>query len=454
MSAFDLLASLVLDDGRRWGEAALDFQRADARAVLDQSGRRRHYWTRPRGASKTTDLAGVGAAALLDQLAPNARGYVYAADRDQAGLLLDSVAGFVDRTPELGSALTVGASMVTANRSKATLTVESSDDASAWGKRPALTILEELAVWRTTRGPTRLLAAVMSAVPKVPDSRLVVLSMAGDPAHPAYRLLERARASSSWVVSEVPGPCPWWSPEDVAEAKADLTDSDFRRLVLGEWAEPEDRLTTTEDVRACVTDARGVLAFEPGNRYVMGLDIGLKNDRTVLTVAHAEPVVLGGEEGPEASMVVVDRQECWSGTRAAPVDLSEVEAVIVEAWLGYGRPTLVADPYQAAQLTQRLRRRGVKVIEYAFSQQSIGRLTLTLYRLLRDHLLDLPDDPELIEELATVRLEERSPGSYRIDHDSGAHDDRVISLALAAHHLIAGPVRRKVRSAGWLGGVA
>ena len=104
------------------------------------------------------------------------------------------------------------------------------------------------------------------------------------------------------------------------------------------------------------------------------------------------------------------------------------------------------DPWQAAQLGQNLRRRRVPVSDFTFSQQAIGRLALTLYRLLRDHLLDLPDDPDLIDELATVRLVERSPGMWRIDDGGGGrHDDRVISLVLAAHHLLTQPVRRHGR---------
>jgi hypothetical protein len=41
-------------------------------------------------------------------------------------------------------------------------------------------------------------------------------------------------------------------------------------------------------------------------------------------------------------------------------------------------------------------------------------------------------------------LIETSPGSYRIDHDSGEHDDRVISLALAAQPLLTTPVKKHV----------
>jgi phage FluMu gp28-like protein len=84
----------------------------------------------------------------------------------------------------------------------------------------------------------------------------------------------------------------------------------------------------------------------------------------------------------------------------------------------------------------------VSVVEFNFSQSSVGRLALTLYRLLRDHQLALPPDEDLIDELSNVHLVETSPGSYRIDHDPDKHDDRVISLALAANHLLANRKRR------------
>jgi phage terminase large subunit-like protein len=149
VSALALLSSLVLEDGRRWGAAAQPFQVDDARAVLDLSGSRRHYLTRPRGGSKTTDLAGIGIAVLLEQAPGGSRSYAFAADRDQAGLLLDAVAGFASRTPEIAGALKVEAARVADTTTGATLAIMASDDASAWGLRPYLTIVDELAPWPT-----------------------------------------------------------------------------------------------------------------------------------------------------------------------------------------------------------------------------------------------------------------------------------------------------------------
>jgi len=42
------------------------------------------------------------------------------------------------------------------------------------------------------------------------------------------------------------------------------------------------------------------------------------------------------------------------------------------------------------------------------------------------------DDAELLEELATVRLRESTPGTYGLDHDASGHDDRAVALGLAA----------------------
>lgn len=44
------------------------------------------------------------------------------------------------------------------------------------------------------------------------------------------------------------------------------------------------------------------------------------------------------------------------------------------------------------------------------------------HRLLRDHHVALPDDPDLIDELANSRPLETAPSNYRIDHDSSEHD--------------------------------
>jgi hypothetical protein len=90
-------------------------------------------------------------------------------------------------------------------------------------------------------------------------------------------------------------------------------------------------------------------------------------------------------------------------------------------------------------LAQRLRARGVRVTEVSFTPVLVGRLAIDLHVLLREHRLALPDDEGLLDELGTVRLRETRPGVFRLDHDSGSHDDRAVSLGLAALALMETP---------------
>lgn len=430
--ALDLLAGLVLEDGRRWGEAALPFQWDDARAILSSAPPRQHFLTRPRGASKTTDAAAAAAAALLAQLPPGSTSYAVAADVDQARLLLNAIRGFARRTPGLGNALRVQASRVTAASRGASLEVLPADGPSAYGILPHLVIVDELAQWSSTPGPREVWTAVITAMPKVPGARLVVLTTAGDPAHWAAGVRDHALAHPDrWRVNEVPGPLAWIEPSALQEQRALLPESLFARLHLNVWTTPEDRLTTRDALAACVA-LDGPQDPRPASRYVIGLDLGLVSDRTVAAVAHREN-----------DTVVLDRLHVWQGSRAAPVTLQAVEDAVHGLSSEFNRAPVVFDPHQAIQLTQSLARRGVKTHQENFTVRSNGERALLLHTLIKSRRLALPDDAALLDELANVRLRETSPNVYRLDHDTGRHDDRATALALAAQRLYARPAARR-----------
>lgn len=441
MSAFDLLCGLVLEDHRTWGAASVGWQRDDAAAVLSLDAPRMHFQTRPRGGSKTTDEAGVAVAALLDQFPARAQGYAIAVDADQAALLLDAAAGFVVRS-NLGGLLDVQTRRIVNRATGAAVNVLAADGGSAFGLRPWFLWVDELAQWGVGATHRRLWEATVSSVPKMPGCRLVVLTTGGDPAHWSAKVLEGAKGSGSWRVSEVPGPLPWIAPEALEEQRRLLTESQFARLHLNVWTAPEDRLTSSEDVAACVTPGGGPLEPERGVRYVIGLDIGVRNDRTVAAVCSLS------EDDESGTRVVLDRLQVWAPSRERELDFAAVEEWLVETSRAYNGAEVCFDPYQAMHLAQRLRRERVACHEYAFSQTAISRLALTLYRLLREHRLDLPDDAALVEELSSVQLRESAPGVVRIDHDPGRHDDRVIALGLGTQRLLAETPRRTLRFRG------
>jgi hypothetical protein len=253
---------------------------------------------------------------------------------------------------------------------------------------------------------------------------LVVLTTAGDPTHFAARILEHARTADLWRVHEVPGPSPWSDPARLEEQRSRLTESAYARLFENRWTASEDRLTTLGAIRECVGH-EGPLGYVPGVDYLIALDLGLKRDRTVAVVAHRD-----------GNRIVLDRIEVWKGSRIRPVQIEAVEEWIAQASDSYGRARIVADPWQSIGLLQRLRAKGLKAEEFSFTQTSVGRLASTLYGVIRDRNLAIPNDPDLIDELAHVRLVEKSPGVFRMDHDPGRHDDRAVALALAATSLL------------------
>ena len=78
----------------------------------------------------------------------------------------------------------------------------------------------------------------------------------------------------------------------------------------------------------------------------------------------------------------------------------------------------------------------VMMHEFAFTATSVGRLALSLHQAIKNHRIALPDDEVLLDELISVRLRKNTLGVYRLDHDSGQHDDQAIALALGAHYLL------------------
>lgn len=431
---FTLLLGLVLESGALWGELATDQQQADARAMLDAdpAAVRLHLVTRPRGGSKTTDLAAVAIAVLACQAPSRSRSLAYASDLGQASLLVESMIGFIERTPGLAGAFKVESYRITFRPTGASLTVEAADAAGAFGHRPYLTLVDEIAVWPETRSARRLWEALISALPKRPDARLTVITAAGDPSHWSHRVLLSAQTSRGWRVSQMPGPLPWIAPADLEEQERLLSASAYARLHLNVWTAAEDRLTTPEDLAACVRHA-GVLPYNPAHRYLIGVDVGLVNDRTVIAVCHAEHDPATPDAPP---LVVLDAMHVLQGTRSNPVPLSRVEEITFTASREYGSAPVIADPYQMAASTERLRARGVRVDSYNFTSESVGRLASSLHIALRDHRVALPDDEELLDELGSVRLRAGSvPGTVRLDHDSSRHDDRAVALGLAVLNL-------------------
>ena len=152
----------------------------------------------------------------------------------------------------------------------------------------------------------------------------------------------------------MPGPLPW---ADEADLQAQgLRDSEYSRLHLNIWTQSEDRLVSAADLAAAVM-LDGEQEPRAGVSYLISVDLGLVNDKTVVAVGHLEPI---SPEPGALKRVVIDSLRRWRGKRTRPVQIGEIEIHLALTAKRYNNAKVLCDPWQASYLIQRLPAQGVR----------------------------------------------------------------------------------------------
>ena len=451
--ALAMMCALRIEDGREWGEAASDFQLEDARAIFSDEPPHKHFLTRPRGGSKTTDLAGVAIAWLVAEAPPFANGAVIANNAKQAGYLMDAAAAFQANTPELGDAIVVE-NLKIVGPNGAWVEVLSQSASGAWGMRQThLLVCDEFCQWDETPGARRVWTAIRSTVPKVKGCKLVILSSAGEPSHWSYtEVYEKNIGRPDWHFHAVPGLVPWMEEAEIESARYDLTPSQFQRLMMNEWSQDEDSAIFEEDYEAAARKAHFHASTQglrygkygsgyslglpqPGQRYIFTVDVGISQDAAVIAIAHKEPLKEGGPRlGPQR--VVIDHLERWVGSKAYPILVSDIEDYIVENAPVWNGAFVYADPSQFRGNIQNMNLRGVHAREWPFTATTVGHVASALVQTFRNRQIWVPDNPVLKDELLKVKLRSATAGVTRLDHVNGGHDDQAVCIGMACRILI------------------
>jgi hypothetical protein len=431
----DLVASMVLDNGTRWGDAATEDQWADMKALLSPDGPRRHFWLRARGRSKTHDCAAASLAMMLaGGIRPADEMYAAASGKYQAGFLIKKIRGIAANTPELAGAVDIQNYRVVTPRTGAALDVISADLASSWGTTPRWLFIDEIANHDRGESAQQFIDALLTALPKRRDSVCLTATTPSSPSHWSYALWQTALGGGLWRASLTAGPAPWQDPAELESERRRIPESFWRRLFLCEWAEAQDAIADSAAVEACVRH-EGPLDPQPGTAYVIGFDLSVSSDHTAVVVAHLD-------DSSGQRTVVVDRLEAWVPRAGRQVDLQDVEAWILQAARDYGGAQVLGDMWQAVSMVQRLREAGLQVLPVQFTAAANSRRAQMLLRLVRDRCLDLPADESLRRELLSLRLTEgATPGVVKLTTDAThGHHDRVTALLIAAEHLTNQPM--------------
>jgi phage terminase large subunit-like protein len=349
-----------------------------------------------------------------------------AADRDQADGMRGSANDWLHANPGLKQLVEVQNYRILGTKNKVEIDVLAADaTGGAHGSRPSVLVLNEathIAKWQFAQD-------LLDNADKIPKCLILICTNAGFIHSEAWKLREIYRNSDRWEFIQHCEPAPWTNPADIEEAKARNSPTRFARLWGGVWSSGAGDAIEEEDVLACIRAESGPhLERRPGWQYLSGLDIGIKRD-------HSSLVTLG--RPPRSTVPVLVNVRSWAPIRLADgkrkdIDLDEVELAVWQEHQRFGLKSCRFDPHQCGQMSQRLSKRGVPMVEVPFVGANLNLMASCLVQTFRERGVQLYDDPRLIKDLLRLTIIEKSYG-MRLEstRDADGHADRATAFALA-----------------------
>jgi hypothetical protein len=474
-AAFRELVKIETDGGpRRLAEVLDPWQRADFEA-MDRGWRRvsgqritgplRGWFERPRGHSKTSDIAVQVVWPILFSKR-QVTGVAAAGDADQARLLRDAIARLasVNEWPE--SMLSVQRDRVVNPKTGSSLSIISSDAATSYGLLCDFIVADELTHWRSPD----LWDSLASTAAKRSSCMLAVITNAGFLDGWQWKVRESFRTGPSTVFSRLDG-ClaSWISPAMLEEQKRLLVSpTAFERLWLNRWASGCGDALPSNAIDAALTLAGPAEGPEPGMVYTAGIDLGITNDLTAFVVVarhvgHTERVYDPQPRRHEPPMIALLREvgelppipavsdyrdvshpatgrtklvhvRTWRAPPGGRVSLADVEREVLAFHQRFRLSAVAADFWQSEYLCQKLSAARVPVESVHFTGPALQSMATAVCEAFREKTIDLYPEPGLLEDLRSARIVEKQYG-VRLEFPRGpnGHGDRGTALALALH---------------------
>lgn len=410
--------------------------------------------------------------------------YVCAGSEDQAALITTAMRGICRDNPWIAERVEVS-TLTARGKSGSTLTVLPKNAYNGQGIFPDYVVASEVTHWQHDDG-RRMWEFVLESVNKRPHCVLKVETNAGLKGGWQWEERERIRRNAD-PLERRPGEEQFWGfyaapvgpplPTWMNQAKIDhdsqgLTPGERDRLYRNRWVDPgeEHGYLTADEAMLCRDPRLGERMVGAGRDYWLVTDYGGVDDRCALAVMHSPP---------GTNIAIVDRLDCWQGTRddrvAINADPLRPDERSVEAWLEtvlrnfggkHGRIAgWVVDPAQLEGLAIKYERRGLPVHRFEYrggkGNYRLAQMLKTAVQgrtvswspaagLLPEQYTEngrvrLIEDRTLEQELAMLVTRPMSYG-YRIDHESGRHDDR--AFVIGAGLLYALPAATPAGSVG------
>jgi hypothetical protein len=486
-------SALLIDSDsgpRRLSEIVDDWQRRDFEALDDgwkavagvgnvTAPVLRAWLERPRGHSKTSDLA-TSVAWCLFASSRRLSGVLAAADREQAALLKSAVSKLIRLNSWLGEYLSVQVDKIINPHTGSECVVIASDVASSYGLLCDFIVADEVTHW-ADRG---LWDSLLSTAAKRKTCLLLCITNAGFKDSWQWTIRQAVGNDPSWYFSRLEGPkATWITPDRLAEQRRLLPDIAYRRLWLNEWSGGSGDAVHPDDLLAALTQTGPMDGKELGWAYVAGLDLSVSRDATALVTLAINTGWTEAKESPrpktapinraliEAGLIEARRDEgpqyinhagtgrirladvrVWEPRDGNRVDLSDVEATIVATHERFGLSACAADPFQAALMVERLQRRGLPIYTLDQTGITLQAQATAVLDAFRERIVDLYPHDQLLADLRGLQIAARSygwrlvsPRATRMDTHATQHGDTATGFSigtLAAKRAVLRPARQ------------
>lgn len=211
--------------------------------------------------------------------------------------------------------------------------------------------------------------------------------------------------------------------EDIEQAKQSLPMDVFQQEFLAEFL--EDAAGVFRNVKRCL----GARREEPvvGKNYYAGLDLARLTDFTVLTILDNE-----------GNQVFFDRFNI--------IDWAVQKQRIIAACNKYKTELLIDATGIGDPIFDDLKRAGLKIEGYKFTQDSKKKLIESLMIAFEQEKIRIFDEPVQLNEIEIFEYRINPSGTVHYSAPEGYHDDCVIALALANWKLNQPKVEPRLRS--------
>jgi phage terminase large subunit-like protein len=329
-------------------------------------------------------------------------------------------------------------------------------------------LADEIVHWRNRD----LWDSLFSATAKKAEALLIVATNAGHEVDERgketwqFGLRENVRLSGDWYFSALDGPmASWLRAKHLEEQRRLLPQAAFDRLWMNRWVARAGDALDPDDIEKAIT-LNGPTGPERGYAYFGGTDLGLSRDGSAVVivgvhVGHCErlPIAEVQRRRPPTIEAMLDngilesREDenryttlyhqpmhrlrlaavhLWKPQPGKQVDLDQVERTIIDAHQRFRLGAIACDPWQAGLLIQRLQRAGAPAEDTPFTHGNLQAMASHVMESFREKEIDLFPYPQLIADLRSLRVVEKSYG-IRLDSPRGpdGHGDCATALALA-----------------------